>query len=426
MSYHTGELLDGRYRLDDHIADGGMGEVWRGTDVLLNRTVAVKTLNDDRADDPQFRSRFRHEACSMAALHHPGIADVYDFGKLPGAPYLVMAYVDGQPLHMRIADRGRLSVADTMSMVAQVARALQAAHDVGIVHRDVKPGNVIIHPDGTAVLVDFGIARSARSAALTGTREVLGTAYYIAPEQLSKQATGPAADMYALGAVAYHCLAGHPPFLGRDPLAVAVQHLREEPPPLPGDVPAAARAVVMTALAKDPAARFLSAAAMATAAERAAGAASMDEQTIVLAHNRLRPGHPSSPPSTTVRRRPRRRIVLMLLLAALALLGASAALALTDPFGSNPGSPQPSTSVPAVPPGVPASSGSARPVEGGAAPAKRRRSLRPTPSALRRPRHGPGPTGHRPEPPLRRSRPANHQRPCHPPGSRPANRRLPH
>jgi eukaryotic-like serine/threonine-protein kinase len=363
MSHHTGELLDGRYRLDDRIARGGMGEVWEGTDVLLNRTVAVKTLNDDRAGDAQFHRRFRHEACAMAALHHPGIADVYDFGKLPGDPYLVMAYVDGQPLHGLIAERGRLPAADTMAIVAQVAHALQAAHDVGIVHRDVKPGNVIIQPDGTAVLVDFGIAHSTRSAALTGTREVVGTAYYIAPERLSKQTAGPAADVYALGAVAYHCLAGHPPFLGEDTLAVAMQHVREEPPPLPGDVPAAARAVVTTALAKDPAARFRSAAAMATAAEQATGAASKDEQTVPLAHSRLRPGSAPPQPNTTVR--PRRRVLFVLLLAALALLGASAALALADPFGRDPGSPRPATSAPAAPSGTPSPSESARPVEGG-------------------------------------------------------------
>lgn len=225
MSHHSGDLLDRRYRLDDRIASGGMGDVWHGTDIVLNRAVAVKTLRDDRAADPQFRSRFRQEARAMAALHHPGIADVYDFGKEPGDPYLVMALVGGQPLDERIAKAGRLPVRETMTTVAQVGRALQAAHDAGIVHRDVKPGNIIVQPDGTAVLVDFGIARSGGSPALTGVREVIGTAHYLAPERMSHHTAGPAADVYALGAVAYHCLAGRPPFLGEGSLAVAVQHL---------------------------------------------------------------------------------------------------------------------------------------------------------------------------------------------------------
>jgi hypothetical protein len=180
-----------------------------------------------------------------------------------------MAYVNGQSLERRIAERGRLDAAGTMSIVAQVGRALQAAHEAGIVHRDVKPGNIICTPGGTVVLVDFGVARSTQSAALTGAEEVVGTAHYLAPEQVSRQPVGPATDVYALGAVAYACLAGHPPFLGPSPVAVAAQHLSEPPPPLPGDVPPPARALVATALAKDPAARFPSAGAMAAAAETA-------------------------------------------------------------------------------------------------------------------------------------------------------------
>ena len=228
-----GEMIGGRYRLDDRIAAGGMGEVWRATDTVLGRDVAVKTLHAGQAGDPGFQERFRHEARAMAALHHPGIADVYDYGQTgDGADaYIVMARVAGRPLNELIAVRGRLGAAETMSIVAQAGRALDAAHEAGIVHRDVKPGNLIIRSDGTVVLVDFGVARSSESMELTGVREVVGTALYIAPEQVSKQTTGPPADVYALGAVAYHCLAGRPPFLGDNPLAVAMQHVSDEPPP---------------------------------------------------------------------------------------------------------------------------------------------------------------------------------------------------
>jgi tRNA A-37 threonylcarbamoyl transferase component Bud32 len=267
---HPGELLGGRYRLDDRIAAGGMGEVWQATDTVLKRDVAVKTLLADRATDRGFQRRFRHEARALAALRHPGVVTVYDFGSTDAEDaYLVMARVDGEPLNRMLGRRGRLTPAETMSVVAQAAQALEAAHRAGIVHRDVKPGNLLIEPDGTVVLVDFGVARSADSGTVTGAGEVVGTALYIAPEQVARQETGPAADVYALGALAYHCLAGHPPFQGRNPIAIALQHLDDDPPPLPDDIPAGVRAIVRTALSKDPADRFPSAGAMAQAAESA-------------------------------------------------------------------------------------------------------------------------------------------------------------
>jgi serine/threonine-protein kinase len=266
-----GQLLGDRYRLDDRIAAGGMGEVWQATDTVLGRDVAVKTLKGDRATDPGFQNRFRHEARAMALLHHPGVADVYDYGQTDEGSdaYIVMARVVGEPLNQLIADRGRLTPVETLSIVAQAARALEAAHQAGIVHRDVKPSNLIVQPDGTVVLVDFGVARSAESAALTGAKEVVGTALYIAPEQVSKRTTGPPADVYALGAVAYHCLTGNPPFPGDNPIAVAMQHLQDPPPELPRDIPEPVRLLVSTALVKDPAQRFSSAAAMADAADAA-------------------------------------------------------------------------------------------------------------------------------------------------------------
>jgi hypothetical protein len=267
---HTGELLGGRYRLDDRIAAGGMGEVWQATDTVLGRAVAVKTLLADRATDPGFQRRFRHEAQALAALRHPGVVPVYDFGNTAVEDaYLVMARVDGQPLNRVLAERGRLSPAETMSVVAQAAQALEAAHEAGIVHRDVKPGNLLIEPDGTVVLVDFGVARSAHSGTVTGAGEVVGTALYIAPEQVAQHVAGPPADVYALGALAYHCLAGHPPFQGKNPIAIALQHLEDEAPELPGDVPPVVRDIVRTALSKNPGDRFASAGVMAEAARAA-------------------------------------------------------------------------------------------------------------------------------------------------------------
>ncbi|GGN83165.1 hypothetical protein GCM10010112_61210 [Actinoplanes lobatus] len=266
-----GESLGGRYRLEDRIAAGGMGEVWRAVDTVLNRPVAVKMLLAGTAGEASFRQRFEHEARAMAALRHPGVAAVYDYGSTGEGAFLVMARIDGQSLDQRLNERGPLSPAETMAVVAQAGRALHAAHRAGIVHRDVTPGNLIIEPDGNVVLVDFGVARSATSQTLTGARNVVGTACYIAPEQVSKQVVGPAADLYALGAVAYHCLTGAPPFTGDDAVTIALRHVSEVPPPLPSAVPAPVRELVEQALAKDPTDRAPSAAAMAAAATNAAG-----------------------------------------------------------------------------------------------------------------------------------------------------------
>ncbi|MGW2626154.1 protein kinase domain-containing protein [Micromonospora taraxaci] len=268
----VGQVVGDRYRLVESIASGGMGDVWRAVDETLDRCVAVKMLQPRLVTDPGFGERFRREARAMAALRHPGVAQVYDYGEVsgPDAPvlaYIVMECVQGQPLSERIAEVGRLGVAETMSIAAQTAGALQAAHDAGVVHRDVKPSNLIIEPDGHVVLVDFGVAVTQEAASLTGTNQVVGTALYMAPEQVSRNETTPAIDIYALGAVVYHCLAGRPPHEGDNAVAVALRHLEEEPQPLPEDVPEAVRRLVATALAKEPARRFPTAAAMATAAQ---------------------------------------------------------------------------------------------------------------------------------------------------------------
>ncbi|RKN15441.1 serine/threonine protein kinase [Micromonospora musae] len=267
-------MLSGRYRLDERVATGGMGDVWRGTDQVLGRQVAVKVLLPSLVSDPDFIARFRAEARIMAALRHPGIVQVFDCGEdelADGgrADYLVMEFVDGEPLSKRIEAAGKLGVAETMSIVAQAAQALAAAHRGGIVHRDVKPSNLLVQEDGSVVLVDFGVARSTNVTSITSTNAVPGTALYMAPEQAAGRPVSGATDIYALGAVTYCCLTGTPPFTGDNPLQVAVRHLDDEPPELPHDIPEAVRALVSRALAKDPAERFSSGAAMAEAARTA-------------------------------------------------------------------------------------------------------------------------------------------------------------
>ncbi|MEU7847206.1 protein kinase [Micromonospora parva] len=267
-------VLSGRYRLDERVATGGMGDVWRASDLILGRQVAVKVLLPALVSDPDFIARFRAEARIMAALRHPGIVQVFDCGAddLPDggrADYLVMEFVAGEPLSKRIEAAGRLDVAETMSIVAQAAAALNAAHRGGIVHRDVKPSNLLVQEDGTVVLVDFGVARSTDITSITSTNAVPGTALYMAPEQAAGRPVSGATDIYALGAVTYCCLTGSPPFTGDNPLQVAVRHLDDEPPELPHDIPEAVRALVSRALAKDPLERFTSGAAMAEAARTA-------------------------------------------------------------------------------------------------------------------------------------------------------------
>ncbi|PWR07732.1 serine/threonine protein kinase, partial [Micromonospora sicca] len=269
-----GVVLSDRYLLSERIATGGMGAVWRCTDTLLDREVAVKVLLPSLVADPEFTTRFHAEARMMAALRHPGIVQVHDFGSATLADgsqvsYLVMEYVDGEPLVTWVRRAGRLDPASTMSVVAQAAQALHAAHLAGIVHRDVKPGNLLVKRDGSVVLVDFGIARSTTMAGITAAHMVLGTASYMSPEQAAGQPVSPATDVYALGAVAYYCLAGRPPFEGENPLQVAMRHVQDEPAPLPPGTPPAVLEVVRRALEKGPADRYPGAAAMAEAAQDA-------------------------------------------------------------------------------------------------------------------------------------------------------------
>jgi len=268
----TDYLLAGRYRLTDRIAAGGMGEVWRGEDVLLNRAVAVKLLPTGRAGDEAFLARFRAEARYAASLSHPGIARVYDYGESAefGGAYLIMELVKGEPLSAILARAGRLSPDATLDIVGQSARALDAAHQAGIVHRDIKPGNLLVAAGGTTKITDFGIAtavRAAQASHLTETGMVMGTAMYVSPEQATGAPVDASSDIYSLGVVAYECLAGHVPFTASEPLAIAYAHKHAPIPALPPDVPQPVADLVYDMLAKTPAGRPVSARVVADRAD---------------------------------------------------------------------------------------------------------------------------------------------------------------
>ena len=228
-------LIGDRYELRALLASGGMGRVWRAHDTLLQRPVAVKILRSEFTGDPAFLGRFRAEAQHAAVLAHPNIASVFDYGELAQdgehLAYLVMELVEGESLAALLARVRRLDVALTLSILRQTAAALAVAHAAGVVHRDVKPGNVLMGPNGTVKITDFGIAWSASSVPLTRTGQVIGTAQYLSPEQAAGEKATPASDVYALGAVAYECLTGRRVFDGENSVQIAVKQIREEPDP---------------------------------------------------------------------------------------------------------------------------------------------------------------------------------------------------
>jgi serine/threonine-protein kinase len=267
-SVSTGVLLAARYRLDDRIAAGGFGEVWSGTDLVLARPVAVKLLQAGYAQHPETLARFRAEARHAGALCHEGIARVYDYGEQgpPHPPFLVMELVDGPSLAGVLAS-GPLETARAMDVVAQAAAGLHAAHLAGLVHRDIKPGNLVLGRDGLVKITDFGISHAAGSAPLTSTGMLIGTPAYLAPERVGGARATSACDLYSLGIVAYECLAGVPPFSGTL-LEVALAHRDRPMPRLPPTVPADVAALVSELTAKDPAARPGSAGEVARRAGR--------------------------------------------------------------------------------------------------------------------------------------------------------------
>jgi serine/threonine-protein kinase len=244
-----------------------MGEVWKAKDLILGRIVAIKVLKEEYTGDPGFLQRFRAEARHTALLNHVGIANVFDYGEEEGSAYLVMELVPGQPLSSIIEHEQVLSPDRTLSIIAQTARALAVAHAQGLVHRDVKPGNLLITPDGRVKVTDFGIARLADQVPLTQTGQVMGTAQYLAPEQATGQTATGSSDIYSLGVIGYECLSGHRPFSGESQIAIALAQVNDAPPPLSETLPAPVRALLMSMLAKDPKDRPANAIKLAEAAE---------------------------------------------------------------------------------------------------------------------------------------------------------------
>src|SRR6059058_1627029 len=278
MALSTGTLLAGRYEITAPIAVGGMGEVWRARDRVLDRTVAAKVLRSEYTGDPNFLARFRNEARHTAALTHQNIASVFDYGETVDdtgtqqLAFLVMEFVEGQPLVTILHDEGALPVDWTLHVLGQAADGLSAAHRARVVHRDIKPGNLMVRPDGVVKLTDFGIAQARDAAPLTRTGMVVGTAQYLSPEQAQGFEVTAASDVYSLGVVAYDCLTGGRPFDGTSQVAVALAHINRPPPPLPAEVPRAVRELIERALAKDPAQRFPDGAAFAAALKAVAAA----------------------------------------------------------------------------------------------------------------------------------------------------------
>ncbi|MGH3192818.1 MAG: Stk1 family PASTA domain-containing Ser/Thr kinase [Streptosporangiaceae bacterium] len=272
-------LLGGRYELDGVVGRGGMAEVYRARDIRLDRIVAIKTLRADLARDPTFQARFRREAQSAASLNHPSIVAVYDTGEdmmtgIP-VPYIVMEYVDGRTVRDLLQDGHRLLPERTLEIIDGVLRALDYSHQAGIVHRDIKPGNVMVTRNGDVKVMDFGIARamSDAQATMTQTAQVIGTAQYLSPEQARGERVDSRSDLYSAGCLLYELLTGRPPFTGDSPVAIAYQHVRENPIPpsrVDPDVPPWADAIVLKAMAKSPADRYQTAADMRADLQRAA------------------------------------------------------------------------------------------------------------------------------------------------------------
>jgi eukaryotic-like serine/threonine-protein kinase len=316
-------LLGGRYEVGEVIGYGGMAEVHRGRDIRLGRDVAIKLLRADLGRDPAFEGRFRREAQSAASLNSPSIVAVYDTGEgaINGAstPYIVMEYVDGQTLRDVLATEGRLLPQRALEIAAEVCVALEQAHAAGIVHRDIKPGNVMLTATGQVKVMDFGIARAltASSATMTQTAAVVGTAHYLSPEQARGEHVDARSDVYSTGCLLYELLTGAPPFTGDTAVAVAYQHVREDPTPpssIEPDIPASADAIVLVAMSKNPVNRYSSAAEMRADIERALAGRPVHATPVLRNDDTL---VTAVPPTTVLMREPphRRRGVAYVLLA---------------------------------------------------------------------------------------------------------------
>nr|HID13679.1 Stk1 family PASTA domain-containing Ser/Thr kinase [Anaerolineae bacterium] len=263
-------LLNNRYRLLELVGSGGMAVVYKGVDTLLQRRVAVKVLREGLASDPAFLARFQREAPAAANLDHPNIVTVYDVGQDGDRHYIVMEYVDGQDLKTLIRQAGRLSVDEALDIAIQVCAGVGHAHKAGVIHCDIKPQNVLVTQDGRAKVTDFGIARALSESGLTESETVWGSPLYFSPEQAAGEPPSPASDVYSIGVVMYEMLAGSPPFQAEKPAALALMHMREEPPPLAvrnPQVPPQLEWIIRKVLAKEPSARYRTAEQLARVLE---------------------------------------------------------------------------------------------------------------------------------------------------------------
>src|SRR6476646_8050360 len=256
----VGDVLSDRYELEELVGTGGMSSVYRAHDRLLDRKVALKVLHQHYSEDEDYVERFRREARAVAALSHPNIVTVIDRGEHAGRQFIVFEYIDGENLKALIQRRGPAPVTTALELAMQIARGLSCAHQQGLVHRDVKPQNILLNGDGQAKVTDFGIARSLDvQHGMTQTGTVLGTSDYIAPEQAQGQRVDEHTDVYSLGVVLYELLTTEVPFPGENFVAVAMRHINEPPPPIRDkrpDVPERVDAAIQRAMAKDPADRF--------------------------------------------------------------------------------------------------------------------------------------------------------------------------
>ena len=336
----VGETIAGRYEVEEVVGHGGMSSVYKARDTLLERHVALKILHEQYSNDEDFVERFKREARSVAQLQHPNIVTVIDRGEEDGRQYIVFEYIDGENLKERVVRNGRLDVREALEIAVEVARGLAFAHEQGLVHRDVKPQNILLNGDGRAKVTDFGIARTVDVDGMTQTGTVLGTSNYIAPEQASGQRVDVQSDVYALGAVLYELLAGDVPFPGESFVVVAMKHMHEPAPSLLDvrrDVPLRVAAAVDRALEKDPAQRFPTMDAFAAELEACLAELARGEDgdaTMVI------------PSAASAAPKPRRRKVSRwpIVIGVLALVGIAAiVIGLLAIPGTNDGGPPPAT-----------------------------------------------------------------------------------